>query len=94
MLTEYDIQRTAKAVVDLLLEDDRFLSRMQRLAPKRKSRMIKSKEAAELLGISIRMLRQAAPYIGGIKSGQSDNTPYRFEEDGLKERYLEYRKSK
>lgn len=35
MLTDYDIQRTAQAVVDLLLQDDRFLTRMQRLTPKR-----------------------------------------------------------
>ena len=94
MLTDFDIQRTAKAVVDLLLADDRFLARMQKIAPKTTSRRLKAKDAAELLGISVRMLRNAAPYIGGIKNGESNNNPYYFDEEGLKERYNEYLQNK
>lgn len=94
MLTDYDIQRTAKAVVDMLLDDDRFLSRMQKITPKKPSRMLKTKDAADMLGISVKLLRIAAPYIGGIKCGESNNNPYHFEEEGLKERYYEYLKNK
>ena len=70
MLTDYDIQRTAQAVVDLLLQDDRFLSRMKKLTPKRQGHMLNSKQAAAMLGISAYTIREIAPLIGGIKKGQ------------------------
>ena len=97
-MTEYEIQRTAKAVVNLLLDDDRFLRRMERIASRR-GRMLNTSQAASLLGISQWTLRDIAPYLGGVKKGGDDanngqRAKWAFSEDGLKERYLEYINSK
>jgi len=92
-MTEYEIHRTAEAVVDLLLSDDRFFKRMEKLAP-RKSRLLKTAQAAERLGLSKDTLRSIAPYIGGISSGEGPGTRWSFEEDTLKENYLAYINSK
>lgn len=92
-MTEYDVQRTARAVVDLLLTDDRFVRRLERIVPKR-TRMLNSRQASERLGISPDTLRDVAPFIGGIKKGDDRRGRWAFEEDGLKERYLEYINSK
>ena len=89
-MTEYEIQRTARAVVDMLLNDDRFIRRMEKLSPRRGSRMLNSSKAAELLGISADTLRNIAPYIGGIKKGSDQRSKWTFEEEGLKDRYLDY----
>lgn len=88
-MTEFEIQRTAMAVVNLLLEDDRFLRRIEKILPK-KSRMLNSSQAASALGISKWTLRSIAPYIGGIKNGCGKQSKWVFEENGLKERYLDY----
>ena len=93
-MTEYDIQRTARAVVDMLLSDDRFIHRMEKLSPRRGSRMLNSRQAASSLGISQWTLRHIAAFIGGIKKGTGQRSKWTFEEDGLKERYLEYINSK
>lgn len=90
MLTDYDIHRTAQAVVELLLDDDRFISRMQKIAPKRAGHMLNSKQAAAMLGISAYTIREIAPMIGGIKKGSDRYQHWCFEEDGLKERYMSY----
>ena len=92
-MTEYDVQRTARAVVDLLLTDDRFVRRLERIVPKR-TRMLNSRQAALRLGISPDTLRDVAPFIGGIKKGDDRRGRWTFEEEGLKERYLEYINSK
>lgn len=89
-MTDYDIQRMAAAVVNLLLDDDRFIRRMQKLSVKRSGRTLSSRQAAETLGISPYTLRSIAPYIGGIKKGGDRYQHWCFEEEGLKERYLEY----
>lgn len=93
-MTEYDIQKTAKAVVDLLLSDDRFINRIIKASPRKGSRMLNSSKAAEILGISAYTIRHIAPYIGGIKKGDGQRDKWAFEEEGLKERYLEYLNSK
>ena len=93
-MTEYEIQRTARAVVDLLLTDDRFINRIIKAAPRRGSRMLNSKQAASVLGISADTLRNIAPFIGGIKKGSDQRAKWTFDEEGLKERYIEYVNSK
>ena len=93
-MTEYDIQRTAKAVVDLLLADDRFTRRMEKLTSRNRTRMVNSSKAADLLGISTDTLRDIAPYIGGIKKGSGQRSKWAFEENGLRDRYLEYMNNK
>ena len=79
-MTEYDIQRTARAVVDLLLTDDRFIRRIDKVMPKRSSRMLNSRQAGERLGISPDTLRDVAPFIGGIKKGDDRRGRWTFEE--------------
>lgn len=93
-MTEYDVQRMAMAVVNLLLDDERFIRRMERLTPKRKGVMLNSRQAAQRIGISQYTLRKVAPFIGGIKKGDGKQDKWAFEEEGLKERYLEYINSK
>lgn len=93
-MTEYDIQRTARAVVDMLLEDDRFIHRMERMANARAGRMITTEKAAGILGISQYTMRYVAPFIGGIKKGSNQRAKWVFDESTLKERYLEYVNSK
>ena len=93
-MTEYEIQRTARAVVDLLLSDDRFISRIVKASPRKSSRMLNSSKAAAILGISAYTIRHIAPYIGGIKKGDGQRDKWAFEEEGLKDRYLDYLKTK
>lgn len=98
-MTEWDIQRMAREVVNLLLDDDRFLRRMEKILPKRQSRMINSSQAASLLGISQWTLREIAPHIGGIKKGGDDahdgkRSKWTFQEEGLIDRYKEYLQSR
>lgn len=93
-MTDYDVQRIARAVVQLLNEDDRFAKRMEKFIPKRQSRMLNSNKAAELLGVSQDTLRDIAPYIGGIKKGSDQRSKWTFVEEGLRDRYIEYLQSK
>ena len=92
-MTDFEIQKTAKAVVDMLLNDDRFISRMEKLANRRGSRMLKSSQAAELLGVSRKTICMIAEEIGGIR-GDGNSAHWMFEEAGLKERYTEYKTRK
>ena len=92
-MTEYEIQKTARAVVDMLLNDDRFIRRMEKLLPQRSSRMLNSSKAASLLGISRKTICMIAEEIGGIR-GDGNRAHWMFEEAGLKERYTEYKTRK
>lgn len=93
-MTEYEIQRTAKAVVDLLLADDRFTRRMEKLTARSNTHMVNSAKAADILGISKDTVRDIAHHIGGIKKGSGQRSKWAFVEEGLKERYLEYMNTK
>ena len=93
-MTEYDIQRISRSVVDMLLGDERFVSRMERLFSKKSQRLLNSRQAGQRLGISADTVRDIAPYIGGIKKGDGKQCQWAFEEDGLKERYIDYISSK
>ena len=89
MLTDYDIQKIATAVVDRLTADERFMRRMAELMPKRQN-LVSSRTAASMLGISRKTVCEIAEKIGGIK-GKGPSAHWLFEEDGLVERYIDYK---
>lgn len=89
MLTDYDIQRISAAVVNNLVNNDRFMQRMARLMP-RKNRLLNSRQAAELLGITRKTVCEIAEHLGGIR-GKGESAHWMFDEDGLKERFKEYK---
>lgn len=90
MITDFDIQRISKAVVELLLSDDRFAQRMDKLSAKTQKGLMSSDQAAKFLGVSKYTIRQIAPMIGGIKKGDGKQNRWTFEKAGLKERYKEF----
>jgi len=89
MLTDYDIQRLSSAIVKNLVNDDRFMRRMVRMLPKSRN-MVTSTRAAAILGISRKTVCCIADQLGGIKGGEK-NDRWMFEEDGLVERYINYK---
>ena len=94
MLTEFDIQRISRAVVDMLLGDDRFAKRMEKMTVEKAGKMMSVREAASLLGISVWTVRTIAPQLGGIKKGVGKQAKWAFEESSLKDRYMEYLQTK
>lgn len=90
MLTDFDVQRISMAIVDNLTHNEQFIKRMAKLMPKRKH-MVSSTQAAAILGVSRKTVCELAEVLGGIK-GEGKYNHWTFEEDGLKERYLEYKK--
>ena len=92
MLTDYDIQRISAAIVNNLVNDDRFMKRVAKLMPKR-TKMLNSRQAAELLGITRKTVCEIAPLIGGMK-GDGRSSHWMFPEEGLVEKYTEYKNRK
>ena len=86
MLTDFEIQKIAAAVVDRLTADDKFARRMAELMPRRQG-LISSRTAASLLGISRKSVCDIAEAIGG----KGPSAHWMFEEDGLVERYLQFK---
>jgi transcription initiation factor IIE alpha subunit len=89
MLTEYEMQRLAKLIVNGLVNDDRFVTKVAKMVPQ-KNRTIKAKEVAKILGISVWTVRDIAAYLGGTRKGDEKRGQWVFEENGLVERYQEY----
>lgn len=89
MLTDYDIQRLSSAIVRNLVNDEKFMRRMAKMIPKKKN-MVSSSRAASILGISRKTVCCIAEHLGGIK-GRDSKGHWVFEEDGLVERYIEYK---
>ena len=92
MLTDYDIQRISSAIVKNLVNDDRFIRRMAKMMPKQKT-MVSSGKAAKILGVSRKTVCEIAEQLGGIK-GCGKQAHWMFEEDGLVEKYKEYKQKK
>lgn len=92
MLTDYDIQRLSKAIVSNLVNDERFMIRMVKIMPKQK-KMVSSGAAAKILGVSRKTVCTIAEQLGGIKE-EGKSSHWIFEEEGLVDRYLEYKKRK
>ena len=89
MLTDFEVQKIATAIVDRLTADDKFARRMAELMPRRQG-LISSRTAASLLGISRKSVCDIAEAIGGIR-GKGPSAHWMFEEDGLVERYLQFK---
>ena len=92
MLTDYEIQRISSAIVNNLVNNDKFISKMAKLMPKKKS-MVSSGKAAKILGVSRKTICEIAEHLGGIR-GEGSKNHWTFEEDRLVERYKAYKMRK
>ena len=90
MLTDFDIQKLSISIVDNLVNNDKFISRVAKMMEKRSKRLVNSSRAAEILGVTRKTVCEIAPFIGGIR-GRGQSAHWMFEEDGLIERYIEYK---
>lgn len=89
-MTEFDIQKLSISIVDNLVNNDKFISRVAKMMEKRSKRLVNSSRAAEILGVTRKTVCEIAPFIGGIR-GKGQSAHWMFEEDGLIERYIEYK---
>jgi hypothetical protein len=89
-MTDYDIQRISRAVVELLLSDERVLARIGRHA-KAPSKLLNTQQAAVVLGVSPFTVRRLAAELGGI---QGPGGRWSFPESTLVEKYLTHKNSK
>ena len=92
MLTEYDIQRLSTAIVDNLVNNDKFMQRIAKQMPRRQ-KMVSSSVAASILGITRKSVCEIAQNLGGIR-GEGRSAHWMFPEEGLIERYLTYKQVK
>ena len=67
MLTDYDVQKLSAAIVDNLVNNDKFMKRMAKLMP-RQQRMVNSTQAAKILGINRKTVCEIAEHLGGIRA--------------------------
>ena len=65
-MTDYEIRRLSRAIVEELLADDRFIARVAEKAPKA-GRMMPASEAARMLGVSKWTVIRMAGQLGGEK---------------------------
>lgn len=90
MLTDYEIQRISAAIVENLVDNDKFIKRIAKAMQKESKNLIGSTQAAKLLGVTRKTVCEIAPYIGGIR-GKGESAHWMFHEDGLVDRYLRYK---
>lgn len=93
MLTDYDIQRLSSAIVEKLTTDDRFINRIAKSVERKERKIVNARRAAEILGLTRKTVCEIAEYLGGVK-GSGKSAHWMFEEQGLIERYLEYKNTK
>ncbi len=94
MLSQYDISRIAAAVVERLVNDDKFVERITRTAKKADGRLLSSTQAAKLLGISRGYVCDIASQLGGIRRGSGQRARWIFPENGLIEKFKTARHEK
>ena len=87
MLSQYDISRIAAAVVERLVDDEKFIARISRTTKKENGRLLTSSQAAELLGISRGYVCDLASQLGGIRRGSGQRARWMFPENGLQEKF-------
>lgn len=93
MLSDYDIQRLSSAIVAKLTTDDKFISKIAKSVDNKNEKLVNASRAAEILGITRKTVCQIAEYLGGIK-GDGKSSHWVFKEDGLVDRYIEYKNTK
>ena len=89
MLTDFDVQRISSMVVENLVNNEKFISRIAKSLGKKKT-LVNTRRASEILGVTRKTVCEIAPFIGGIR-GKGQSAHWMFEEDGLIERYIEYK---
>lgn len=89
MLTNYDINRLSSAIVEKLVNDEKFIRRMVGQMPKRKN-MVSSSVAASILGVTRKTVCTIAEQLGGVR-GTGKSAHWMFQEEGLIERYIDYK---
>ena len=90
MLTDYEIQKISVAIVENLVDNDKFIKRIAKAMQKDSKKLIGSTQAAKLLGVTRKTVCEIAPYIGGIR-GKGESAHWMFHEGGLVDRYLRYK---
>ena len=90
MLTDYEIHKISVAIVENLVDNDKFIKRIAKAMQKDSKKLIGSTQAAKLLGVTRKTVCEIAPYIGGIR-GKGESAHWMFHEDGLVDRYLRYK---
>jgi len=90
MLSNYDIERISKSIVDNLVNNDKFISRVAKLMDKQSRKLVNTRRAAEILGINRKTVCEIAPFLNGMK-GEGKSAHWMFEENGLVERYMAYK---
>lgn len=88
-LSAYEIDRISEAIVSRLVNDERFMRRMERLMP-RQGRMLTSSQAAERLGLSRKYVCDIAHHLGGIR-GCGKSSHWTFPEDTLTDLYTQFK---
>lgn len=86
-MTEFDIQRLSAAIVDRLASNEKFVQRVIKAMPK-EEKLVTSRKAAQILGVSRYTVVKYAEQLGGIRKGNHDKAHWMFPEDGLIDRYL------
>ncbi len=92
MLTEYDIKRLSSAIVENLVNNDKFIGRVLKVMPKKKE-MCNSTKAASVLGVTRKTVCEIAPYIGGVKMGQGNKAHWLFPLNEVVENYITYKQN-
>ncbi len=86
-MTDYEIQRIARAVAELILGDERLPKRVAKCLPK-KEKLLTSSQAAEMLGVSRCTICRLAPSLGGIRRPSKDGKGrWMFSEEKLIENF-------
>lgn len=90
MLTDYDIQRLASSIVSKLTTDERFINKIIKSVERKDHKLVNARRAAEILGINRKTVCEIGSYLGGVK-GEGKSAHWMFDEEGLIDRYLEYK---
>lgn len=90
MLTDYEIKKLSLAIVNNLVNDEKFIRRIAKSMSENNRKLVNSRRAAEILGINQKAVREIAPFLNGIKGG-GKYAHWLFEEKELIERYKAYK---
>jgi hypothetical protein len=83
-MTDYDIIRIADAICDKLCNDERFMTHLAKVMPKRE-RLVSATQAAKILGCSVYTVRRNAAKLGGVTDSSGR---WKFPERGLTDKYM------
>lgn len=101
MMSEYELRRLARLIVQGLIDNDLFIAKVAKMMPERnrihesEKRLVGAKEAAKMLGISVTLLRRIKDDENGIPQfsyvkGVSKSSPLKFNAATLMDEYERY----